>query len=113
MLEGCESKGGARQLSSPSAYPSHGEDSVRVAIADDSSLFRRGLSTLLNGSGLEVTAEEETGADLLREVDLDLPDVGVLDIRMAPTFGEEGLVTAEQLRRLHPSLGILLLSTYS
>jgi DNA-binding NarL/FixJ family response regulator len=86
---------------------------MRVALADDSALFRRGLAALLTLLGLEVTAEEATGADLLRQVDLNPPDAVVLDIRMAPTFGEEGLATAEQLRRRHPSLGILVLSTYS
>src|SRR3954451_20760744 len=86
---------------------------MRVALADDSVLFRRGLATLLRVAGVEVTAEAATGADLLREVGLDPPDAVVLDIRMPPTFGEEGLATAEQLRRRHPSVGILVLSTYS
>jgi DNA-binding NarL/FixJ family response regulator len=86
---------------------------MRIALADDSALFRRGLATLLSSSGLEVTAEEPTGADLLPKVDLDPPDAVILDIRMAPTFGEEGLAAAEELRRRHPTLGILVLSTYS
>jgi DNA-binding NarL/FixJ family response regulator len=86
---------------------------MRVALADDSVLFRRGLATLLRVAGVEVTAEEATGADLLREVSLDPPDAVILDIRMPPTFVDEGLTTAEQLRQRHPGAGILVLSTYS
>jgi DNA-binding NarL/FixJ family response regulator len=86
---------------------------MRVALADDSVLFRRGLATLLRAAGVDVIAEEATGADVLRQVGVNPPDAVILDIRMWPTFGEEGLATAEELRRRHPSVGILVLSTYS
>ena len=86
---------------------------MRVALADDSALFRRGLATLLEASGVTVTAQVPTGVELVRAVADDPPDAVVLDLRMPPSFTDEGLVTAEQLRARHPSLGVLVLSTYA
>ena len=86
---------------------------MRVALADDSALFRRGLAKLLTDVEVEVIAEASNGAELLERVSADPPDVVVLDIRMPPTFTDEGLVTAEQLHQQHPEVGVLLLSTYA
>jgi DNA-binding NarL/FixJ family response regulator len=86
---------------------------MRVALADDSGLFRRGLATLLALSGIDVIAETATGTDLLVAVAADLPDAVVLDMRMPPTFTDEGHATAKQLRQQYPELGVLVLSTYS
>ena len=86
---------------------------MRVALADDSALFRRGLAKLLTDVEVEVVAEASNGADLFVRVSADAPDVVVLDIRMPPTFTDEGLVIAEQLRKQHPEVGVLLLSTYA
>lgn len=86
---------------------------MRVALADDSALFRKGLAALLGASGVEVTTGVASGVDLVQAVAVDLPDAVVLDLRMPPTFTDEGLVTAERLRAEHPALGILVLSTYA
>jgi DNA-binding NarL/FixJ family response regulator len=86
---------------------------VRVALADDSALFRKGLAALLAASDVEVTAAVPSGADLLQAVAVDLPDAVVLDLRMPPSFTDEGLVTAERLRARYPTLGVLVLSTYA
>lgn len=86
---------------------------MRVALADDSALFRRGLAVLLTDVEVEVVAEASNGAELIERVSTDPPDVVVLDIRMPPTFTDEGLVIAEQLRQQHPEVGVLLLSTYA
>lgn len=86
---------------------------MRVALADDSALFRRGLATLLEASGVTVSAQVASGVELLPAVADDPPDAVVLDLRMPPTFTDEGLVAAEHLRARHPSLGILVLSTYA
>jgi DNA-binding NarL/FixJ family response regulator len=86
---------------------------VRVALADDSALFRKGLAALLGASDVEVTAAVPSGADLLQAVAVDLPDAVVLDLRMPPSFTDEGLVTAERLRARYPTLGVLVLSTYA
>jgi DNA-binding NarL/FixJ family response regulator len=96
-----------------SRYPIDCEDSMRVALADDSALFRRGLAMLLETVGVDITGAVSTGADLIRLVDEDKPDVVILDIRMPPTFTDEGLATAEQLRHRHGDLGVLMLSTYA
>lgn len=85
---------------------------VRVILADDSTLFRRGLAGLLSASGIEVAAEVTDGPALLQTVEGVAADAVVLDIRMPPTFHDEGLVLAERLRRSHPGLGVLLLSTH-
>ena len=86
---------------------------MRVALADDSALFRQGLATLLQASGVEVVAQAASGVELLEVVAEDPPDAVVLDLRMPPSFTDEGLVTAEQLRARFPRLGVLVLSTYA
>lgn len=86
---------------------------MRIVIADDSALFRSGLAALLTAVGVEVIAEVSNAVDLLRYVQTDQPDVVVLDIRMPPTFSEEGLVVAEEIRGKYPGVGVLVLSTYA
>ncbi len=87
-------------------------DTIRVAVAEDSAILRDGLVQLLVDRGFEITeAVSEAGA-LRVSVDRDCPDVAVIDIRMPPTFTDEGLKAALELRRLHPRLGILLFSQY-
>ncbi|MGH9029198.1 MAG: response regulator transcription factor [Acidimicrobiales bacterium] len=87
-------------------------DSIRVAIAEDSAVLRDGLVQLLADRGFEITeAVGEPGA-LRSTVEEDCPDVAVIDIRMPPTFTDEGLRAAVELRRRHPRLGILLFSQY-
>jgi len=64
---------------------------VRVALADDSALFRQGLTLMLDAAGMQVTAQARTGQELLARIDTHPPDVVILDIRMPPTFTDEGL----------------------
>lgn len=87
---------------------------MRVALADDSALFRRGLRLLLEETGVDVVAECGSGAALLQKLQT-VPDVDavVLDIRMPPTFTDEGIATAAEIRRRHPTVGVLVLSTYA
>lgn len=85
---------------------------LRVAIADDSALLRRGLAALLSSEGLEVVCEAEDAGDLLECVEALRPDVAVVDIRMPPTFTTEGIQAATAIRRDHPGTGVLLLSQY-
>lgn len=63
--------------------------------------------------GVDVICEARTAAELLDCVDQDPPDVVVLDIRMPPTSTEEGIADGERLQQTHPTVGILLLSTYT
>lgn len=86
---------------------------MRLAIAEDSGLFRSSLTLLLQASGAEVTISVASGAELLAAIGPSLPDAVILDIRMPPTFTDEGVTTAAELRRLYPRVGILVLSTYA
>ena len=86
---------------------------MRIAIAEDSGLFRSSLALLLRSLGAEVTASVASGTELLTAVGDNPPDVVMLDIRMPPTFSDEGIRTAQAVRGLHPDTGILVLSTYA
>jgi DNA-binding NarL/FixJ family response regulator len=86
---------------------------VRVAIADDSGLFRSSLALLLQASGAEVTASVPSGTELIAVVRSQPPDAVILDIQMPPTFTDEGIRTAAQLRQTYPGMGLLVLSTYA
>ena len=87
-------------------------DSIRVAIAEDAAVLRDGLVQLLTDRGFEVTDAVSDPRGLMDSVERDTPDVAVIDIRMPPTFTDEGLRVAIELRKLHPALGILLFSQY-
>jgi DNA-binding NarL/FixJ family response regulator len=87
-------------------------DSIRVAIAEDSAILRDGLVQLLTDRGFLITDAVSDPSGLRAAIDRECPDVAVVDIRMPPTFTDEGLHVAIDLRRQHPSLGILLFSQY-
>ena len=83
---------------------------MRIVIADDSVLLREGLARLLTEAGAQVQATVADGTALLGVIELDPPDVAVVDIRMPPTFTHEGAQAAVEIRRRWPDVGILLLS---
>jgi len=85
---------------------------MRVIVADDTMLTREGISRLLREAGIEVIAEAENAQSLLRQVRLARPDVALVDIRMPPTYTDEGLVAAQTIRAEHPEVGVLVLSQY-
>jgi len=85
---------------------------VRVVIADDETLLREGLARLLADAGVDVVGTAGTAEELLRRVALTRPDLAIVDIRMPPTHTDEGLVAAQEIRRSHPSVGVLILSHY-
>ncbi len=87
-------------------------DVIRVAIAEDSAILRDGLVQLLADRGFEITGAFSDAAGLIESIAADRPDVAVIDIRMPPTFTDEGLRSAIELRRSNPQLGILLFSQY-
>lgn len=86
---------------------------MRVALADDSGLFREALALLLSTAQVQVVAQAATGQELLARLRHDRPDVAIIDIRMPPTFTDEGLRLAEELRAKYENLGILILSAYA
>lgn len=85
---------------------------IRVVIAEDSAILRDGLVQLLVDRGFVVTEAVSDPDTLRRSVEQDCPDVAIVDIRMPPTFTDEGLRAAIDLRRVHPGLGILMFSQY-
>jgi DNA-binding NarL/FixJ family response regulator len=85
---------------------------VRVVIADDSVLLREGLARLLAEAGLEVCGSAGDADGLRAVVEANDPDIAIVDIRMPPTYTDEGIVAARALRADHPRLGILVLSQY-
>ncbi|MCM3882853.1 response regulator transcription factor [Frankia sp. R82] len=85
---------------------------MRIVIAEDSVLLREGLILLLEDLGVTVTAAVDEAEALLRAVAADPPDVCVVDVRLPPTFVDEGVRAALVLRRQWPAVGVLVLSQY-
>ena len=85
---------------------------TRVVIAEDSAILRDGLVQLLVDRGFVVNEAVSEPDALRRSVERDCPDVVIVDIRMPPSFTDEGLRAAIDLRRLHKGLGILMFSQY-
>jgi DNA-binding NarL/FixJ family response regulator len=85
---------------------------VRVVIAEDLFLLRDGLTRMLQAHGLEIVAAVDNGADLLAAVTSEKPDVAIVDVRLPPTFTDEGIRAALAARREVPGLPVLVLSQY-
>ncbi|MGA2008974.1 MAG: response regulator transcription factor [Solirubrobacteraceae bacterium] len=85
---------------------------MRVVIVEDHALLREGIVALLHENDIEVVATAEDGPGLLRIVDGHRPDLAICDVRLAPTFADEGIRAAIEARRRHPELSILVLSQY-
>jgi DNA-binding NarL/FixJ family response regulator len=85
---------------------------LRVAVADDSVLLREGLVRVLRDAGLEVVGAFGDAEALLAAVPELALDAVVLDVRMPPTFRDEGVRAAIELRQRYPAIAILLLSQY-
>jgi DNA-binding NarL/FixJ family response regulator len=85
---------------------------VRVAIAEDNPLLRDGIALLLGEHGIEVTAAVTDAGGLLAAVAADPPDAAVVDVRMPPTFTDEGLRAALTLRDAYPGIGVLVFSQW-
>ncbi len=85
---------------------------MRLVIADDEALLREGLARLLQDAGFEVAGRCGDAEALLRLVEAHQPDVAIVDIRMPPGHGDDGLIAAQEIRRRHPDVGVLVLSHY-
>jgi len=87
---------------------------VRVVIADDSLLVREGTARLLGDAGFEVVGQAATVDELLELVRTASPDVALIDIRMPPTFTDEGLKALAAIREEHGSgIGVLVMSHHT
>ena len=85
---------------------------MRVVVAEDTMLTREGIVRLLEEAGVDVVAQAEDAATLIRQVREERPDAAIVDIRMPPTHTDEGLVAAQSIRADYPDVGVLVLSHY-
>jgi DNA-binding NarL/FixJ family response regulator len=85
---------------------------VRIVIAEDSVLLRQGLVHLLDVTGMEVVAAVADAEQLLAVVDAHRPDLAIVDVRMPPTYTDEGLRGALELRERWPEVAVVVLSQY-
>jgi DNA-binding NarL/FixJ family response regulator len=85
---------------------------MRVVIAEDLALLREGVVALLRENEIDVVAQVQDGPGLLRAIAGHEPDLAIVDVRLPPTFSDEGLLAAIEARRRQPDLGVLVLSQY-
>ena len=85
---------------------------MRILICEDSVLLREGLVRLLEHSGHEVSAALEDTSLLFATLEADMPDLAILDVRLPPTYSDEGIRAALEIRHRHPQLPLLVLSQY-
>ncbi len=85
---------------------------MRVVIAEDSALLREGLSRLLVEAHFDVVAAVSDGESAIRAVAEHQPDIAVLDVRMPPTFTDEGLRAALVMRSQWPTVAVMVFSQY-
>ncbi|HEX4345621.1 MAG TPA: response regulator transcription factor [Solirubrobacteraceae bacterium] len=85
---------------------------MRVVIVEDNALLREGIVALLRERDIDVVAQAEDAPGLLRIVAGHKPDVAIVDVRLPPTFTDDGVRAAIEARERHPGLGVLILSQY-
>lgn len=85
---------------------------VRVTVGEDDVLLRQGVVRVLEDAGLDVVAEAGDASELLNVTLAYRPDVAVVDIRMPPHHGDDGLKAAIELRHRLPSMGVMVLTQY-
>ena len=85
---------------------------MRVVIAEDQALLREGIVALLREKGIDVVAQAEDGPGLLRILAGHKPDLAIVDVRLPPSFTDEGIRAALEAREKYPGLGVLILSQY-
>lgn len=83
---------------------------MRVTIAEDSGLLREAIGGILGDEGFEVLDMTPDAETLLASLARNQPDVCILDVRMPPTFTDEGIRAALEIRRRWPAIGLLILS---
>ncbi|MCV7431189.1 response regulator transcription factor [Mycolicibacterium bacteremicum] len=85
---------------------------MRIVIAEDSALLRAGIERILADAGHEIVAGVPDATELLRIVNDERPELAILDVRMPPTFTDEGIRAAALLRSQNPDSPVLVLSHY-
>jgi DNA-binding NarL/FixJ family response regulator len=104
-------------MAADDATPMEGETeetarSLRVVVADDDALLREGIASLLEDAGHTVVGRSGDADDLLLKVRSYSPDIAIVDVKMPPRMADDGLVAAAEIRRAHPSVGVLVLSQH-
>ncbi|MGX9890171.1 LuxR C-terminal-related transcriptional regulator [Streptomyces sp. NPDC002276] len=85
---------------------------MRIVLAEDLALLREGLIRIFRANGFEVVDAVDNGPSLIRALTTHRPDVAVVDVRLPPTFTDEGLRAAIAARKLIPALPVVVLSQY-
>lgn len=85
---------------------------MRILICEDESLLRQGMTHLLEHAGYAVVGTAANAEELTRQVEERDPDLVITDIRMPPSFTDEGLRAAVQIRAAHPTIGVVVLSQH-
>jgi DNA-binding NarL/FixJ family response regulator len=85
---------------------------LRVVVADDDALLREGIASLLEQAGCQVVGRAGDARELMLKVRSYVPDVAIVDVRMPPDYADDGLRAAAEIRRLHPTVSVLVLSQH-
>jgi DNA-binding NarL/FixJ family response regulator len=85
---------------------------LRVIVAEDDALLREGIASLLQDASHQVVGRAADAGTLLLKVRSYVPDVAIVDVRMPPGSGDDGLVAAAEIRRSHPTVSVLVLSQH-
>jgi DNA-binding NarL/FixJ family response regulator len=85
---------------------------TRVVVGEDQPVYRAGVIHVLREAGLDVVASADNADDLIRKTRAHHPDVAVVDIKMPPSFGDDGLRAAREIRATDPSVAVLVLSQF-
>jgi DNA-binding NarL/FixJ family response regulator len=85
---------------------------IRVVVGEDQVLFREGVVHVLRASGFDVVAATDDARDLVRKARAHSPDVAVVDIRMPPGLGDDGMRAAQEIQVIEPAIGVLVLSQF-
>ncbi len=83
-----------------------------MVVAEDDALLREGIASLLRDAGHEVVGRAADAETLLLKVRSYSPDVAIVDVRMPPGKGDDGLLAAAEIRRSHPTVSVLVLSQH-
>ena len=95
-----------------SDLPEQSTEPLTVVVAEDDALLREGIASLLKEAGHRVVGRAADAGDLMLKVRSYLPDVAIVDVRMPPRYADDGLLAAAEIRRLHPTVSVLVLSQH-
>jgi DNA-binding NarL/FixJ family response regulator len=95
-----------------SDLPDQSTEPLTVVVAEDDALLREGIASLLKEAGHRVVGRAADAGDLMLKVRSYLPDVAIVDVRMPPGYADDGLVAAAEIRRLHATVSVLVLSQH-